>query len=131
MLADLEVLQHRQLGKDAAILGHIAQAALRDLVRGFFLYRLSHEANTALAARHHGGNAFERGGLACAIAPHQCHDLAAPHVQRYLMQDMGRAIPGVEVLDFKQFLALALIYQALIAMHLIHCCFSRTRPVPR
>ena len=61
--------------------------------------RLIAEGAPAVDQAH---QALERGGLAGAVTPHQRHDLAAPHLERDVEQDLRRAIPGAKAAGLEQ-----------------------------
>ncbi len=97
-----EVLLDVEAREDSALLGAEGEAEARDAVRGQGHELVPVEADRALSPRHHAHDGFERGGLAGAVAPEQCHHLPRPHLEADAVQDVRLAIPGVEVPDLEQ-----------------------------
>ena len=58
--------------------------------------------NCTPAPRHHAHEGLERGRFAGAVAAHEGHHLTTPHLQRYVKQNLRRAVPGVEALHLQQ-----------------------------
>ena len=73
-----------------------ARASERGVVRVAFGEVPAHELDAALALGQHAHQRLERGGLARAIAAHQRHHLAAAHLQVHVVQDLRRAVPGLQ-----------------------------------
>jgi hypothetical protein len=95
--ADLEILHHRQLGEDAAVFRHVAQAKARDLVRRQMVDARTFEGDLALARWHQPHDRLERRRLAGAVAAEQRHDLAGAGFQRNAVENMSAAVVGVEI----------------------------------
>src|SRR5205085_6524742 len=96
LLPQHEVLVHRELGEDVAVLRHVADAQVGDLVglaAGDVLALPAHLA----AAFHHAHDGLGGGGAAGAVASQQGDDLALAHVELDAVQDMALAVPGVQV----------------------------------
>src|SRR5262249_38729158 len=102
--ADHEVFGHRQLRKDAGILGRIADAALGALVRREVGGVLSAEANLTRTQWEEAGDALDDGGAPGAVAPDQRDDLTVVDAQRYAAQDVRRSAKGIYGLDLEQHL---------------------------
>src|SRR5262249_53076450 len=99
LAADLEILLDRQLGEDAPLLGHIAEAAPRDLMgrRTRDVLALEHDlANTLF---NEADDRTEGRRLAGAVAPEQRNHLAAIDLEADIEQDVRRAVMAVEVGD--------------------------------
>src|SRR6185369_12786791 len=100
LASQLQVLAHREVGKDRAVLGNIAHSALRDLI-----WRKSRNALAAkahLARRRdlshdglHGRRAPD------AIPAEQAHDLPLAHVQAHAVQHVALAVESVQAADLK------------------------------
>ena len=60
------------------------------------------EQDRAGARRHHAHQAFQRRGLAGAVAAEQRYDLVLLDPQRDVEQDVGIAVIAVEARDFEQ-----------------------------
>src|SRR5262249_13006037 len=102
--ADHEVLGHRQLRKDAGVLGRIADAASGPLVRREFVSVLCAEANLTRAHREEAGDALDDGGAPGAVAPDQRDDFIVVDAQRYAAQDVRGPAKGIYGLDLEQHL---------------------------
>ena len=56
----------------------------------------------ATAPRHHAHEGLERGRFTGAVAAHEGDHLTTPHLQRYIKQNLRRAVPGFEALHLQQ-----------------------------
>jgi len=82
--AEQQVLAHREVGEDAAVLRHQRQARLDDGVRGHV--REIDAAEPDLRTRHvcdHAAQRLEAGGFAGAVGAQHDHDLARPDAERH------------------------------------------------
>src|SRR5205814_1562268 len=71
--ADLQIFLHRQVGKEAAVLGRVADAEPRSPVRRHRADVLALEGDLAGAQRQQADDAVDGGGLAGAVASDQDH----------------------------------------------------------
>src|SRR5437867_3412190 len=100
LLAEQQVLVHRELGKDVAVLRHVADAAVRDLVSLLAQQLLASPLDRALRLdQAHDG--LYRGRAAGAVAPEQRNDLAGLHFEVHAMQHMALAVEGVDVVELQ------------------------------
>ena len=102
LAAHLEVLHHREVGEHAPVLGHEAQAQARRMVRLGLRDVVAQEADRAAPLGQHAHQRLERGGLAGAVAAHERHHLAAPHLQVDVVEDLRGAVPGAQGLGFEE-----------------------------
>ena len=98
---DLDVLRHRQIGKDAALLRREPQPEPRDLVSAPLVERHVVEADATAPGAMVAHDGAECRGLPRAIASHQAHHLALPHLQRHAAKDVARLDEDVDVLDIE------------------------------
>ena len=99
--ADLEVLRHRQVGEQPAVLGRVPDAQPRPPVRRQRADFLALESDLARAQRQEPDDAVDGGGLAGAVAAHQHHRFLLAHRQRNLAQDLRPPAERVDGLDLK------------------------------
>jgi hypothetical protein len=93
----LEVFAHRQQREDHAPLRHVADAHLRQPVRGQDRQVLTIEAERAARARMVAGNGLHQRGLADAVGAHHAGDFPALGAQRDPVQDLAAAVVQGEV----------------------------------
>src|SRR5207253_4759508 len=93
---DVEVLEDAQLGEDAPVFRHPAQAEARDLEGLQPQELLAGEAHAAGAAPNEAHDRLHGGRLAGAVAAHERDYFAARHVERNVEQDLRRAVPRTE-----------------------------------
>src|SRR5262249_17800633 len=105
LAADVEILPHGQVGKDAAILRHEAEPAARDLERPQPRNVFAEKAHRAAALRDESHQRLDRGRLAGALAPHQRDDFTAAYMERRREQNLRGAIPRLESIDFEHWCA--------------------------
>src|SRR3954454_23567610 len=101
LAADVEFFQHGEIGKDAPVLGHEAEAPARDLARlelGDILAEKTDGSGTLGGQSH---QRLERRRLAGAVAAHERDHLAVADVKRRLEQDLRGAIPRLEPFDLE------------------------------
>jgi len=60
---------------------------------------LAFEGDAAAAAIEQPHHRFQRRRLAGAVAADQADDLATIHLERDALQDVARAVPGVQIVD--------------------------------
>src|SRR5258707_5366632 len=99
--ADVEILQHRQVGKNAPALRDIANALARN-----FMGRAARKIDAVkfdrpAAARYKTHDRAQRRRLAHAVAAEQCGALARPYLKVYALQDMELADVNVDVSEAK------------------------------
>jgi hypothetical protein len=87
--ADHQVLVDRKFREHAAVLGRIADAAPRALVRRQPGQVLVVEGDLARAEWQEAHDAFDRRGLAGAVAADQAHHLLLADAERHAVQDVG------------------------------------------
>src|SRR5690606_3522184 len=92
-----EVLANRQVRKDAAALGHVADPAARDLVGPRVREIATAHQYPARALPDMAEQAADQGRLAHAVAPEQADGAAALDAHVDAVQHMAAAIPGVDV----------------------------------
>src|SRR5262249_48205836 len=93
--ANLEVFLYRQLGKDSAVLGRVAEAESRPLVRGKRADVLSPKSDLAGTQGQESDDAVDRGRLPRAIAADETDRFPLPDGKRQLSEDVGPAAKGV------------------------------------
>ncbi len=98
---DLDVLGHRQVGKDAALLRREPQPQPRDLVGAPLVERHVVEADAAAPGAMVAHDGPERRGLARAVPPDEADHLALTHLERHVPQDVARLDEDVDLLDSK------------------------------
>src|SRR4051812_38987410 len=99
LAADLEVFIHREVGEDAPLLRHIAEAAACDRMGRLIRYILAFEHDTSGTLPDQTDDGTKGGGFAGAIAPEQRDHLALADFKADIEQDMRRAVIAVEPLD--------------------------------
>ena len=92
-----------RLAIDAALLGTVADAQVRDIVRRKAdpLSPVDHDRAGAPSRQPEDG--FQRRGAPGAVAPQQRHQLAAVHREIDAVQDMGLPVEGVQARDPQEF----------------------------
>src|SRR5439155_20511218 len=99
--ADIEVLAHAEVGENAAIFRHPAQAEPRDL-EGLKAQELrAVEAHATGAAPDETHDRLHGGALAGAVAAHECDHFASADVERDVEQDLCGAVPRTELVGFE------------------------------
>src|SRR5207253_9251306 len=93
------VLVARQIGKDAGVLGRVADAEPRALVRGQRGDVAAAEADPPRARRQEPDDGVDRGGVPRAVAPHETHRLAFAHGERDAAEELRWAAMRVDTLD--------------------------------
>src|SRR3954454_12313374 len=101
LAADVEIFQHGEIGKDAPVLRHEAEAPSRDLERLELRDILAEEADGSGALGDQPHQRLERRRLAGAVAAHERDHLAVADVKRRLEQDLRGAIPRLEACDLE------------------------------
>ena len=94
LATDLQVLEHGEIGEDAPVLGYPAESETVDPVRIQTAQFLTFQPDRAGHPLHEAHDGADRGGLARTVAAHEGHDLAAPHRERHVEEDLreiGRA----------------------------------------
>src|SRR5262249_38719441 len=93
---ELQVLPHRQRGEDLAILRHVADAGVGNLIGAQPGDALALEQDLAdgLDEPH---DRLARGRTADAVPAEQAHDLAGLHLEVHALEDVTLAVEGVEV----------------------------------
>ena len=86
---DVKILLDGEVRKDIAALRHVADAAAGAGVRWQLVDALAVEDDRAGADGEHAGDGFQRGGLAHAVAAHECNDLAGVNFKGHAAQDAG------------------------------------------
>ena len=100
--AHLEVLADGESGEDLAPLRRLSQTHPDDIVCGNADEIAAVELDLPRAGLHDARDAHERRRFARAVGADQRHDLAALHRERDSMQDVDRAVAGLEILDLEQ-----------------------------
>src|SRR3989441_5098301 len=98
---DLEVLLDGEIGKDAAILGRVADAHARPLVGRTPRDLLALEAHDAAARWQEPHDRIDGGRLAGAVATHETDRLAGADGQRDRSEDLGGAAIGLDPLQLE------------------------------
>src|SRR3954449_243254 len=99
LAADVEIFQHSEIGKDAPVLGHEAEAPARDLERLELRDILAEKADGSGALGDQPHQRLEGCRLAGAVTAHERHHFAVADVKRRLEQDLRGAIPRLEASD--------------------------------
>src|SRR6218665_1841736 len=129
LLADLEVLHHREVGEHAPVFGHEAQAQARRVVRLPLGNVVAQEAHGAAAPAQHADERLARGGFCGAVAAHERDDFAAPHFEVDVVEDLRGAVPGAQGLGFqKRFVRAHAVTPNAAAFSAI---FSKVLPLPK
>jgi hypothetical protein len=97
--AGAPILHHREQAEDAAILRHVADAALGELVRGESRDGPALKRDRALPWPHQAHDGLQRRALADAVASQQAHDLTLADGKRDPVQDVTLAVVGVDAVD--------------------------------
>ena len=98
--AKRQILSHGEPGEDVAMLGHIAEPEMRDLVTRQPGDVAALEQNGSLR-RHLAHDRLDRRGTADAVAAEQAHNLAGIDMHIDALQDVALAVEGVQILDFQ------------------------------
>jgi hypothetical protein len=85
------VLAHAELPEDAHVLGHVGDAALRDIGRGQLRDVLLGERDAAGRGLPQAHDRAQRGGLARAVSAEQQRGLAGRDLEVHAVQDVIRA----------------------------------------
>ena len=99
LAADFEIFVDREIGEDAPLFRHIAEAAADDRMGRLIRDVLALEHDAAAALRDQPDDGAKGGGLAGAVAPEQCDHLALADLERDVEQDVGGAVMAVEILN--------------------------------
>ncbi len=94
---DIEILQHGEIGKDAASLRHVADALARHLVRGAAREVGAVELDGAAAAPHQPHDGAQRRRLADAVASEQRGAFAGADLELHALEDVQLADMDVDV----------------------------------
>ena len=95
---DAEVLLHRQLEEQAAILGHMGEATARHKVGATAFDGLPDHLDVTVQDRDQGRRREERGRLPCAVGPEEHDHFAFVHVQVHSAHD-GDAVVATRHVD--------------------------------
>src|SRR6266850_2471104 len=98
---DHQVLAHRQIRKNPAILRRIADATFRPLVRREPRHVLVIKQDLSGPDGEKSHDALDRGGLARSVAPDEAHHFLLVDAQRHAAEDVGRAAVGVDRIDLE------------------------------
>src|SRR6266540_3942534 len=98
---DAEILQHRQVGKDAAPLRDVADASARDLVRLAAREVKAVELDLARASLRQTHDRAQRCGFADAVAPEQRRALAHLYLQSHALEDVKFSDMDMDVVEPK------------------------------
>ena len=90
-----EVLLYRELGEDAAVLGHVGEAAAHDVEGRQPRQALPAEADLTAAARHHADQRPESRRFAGSVAAHKGHHLSGFDLEMDAEQDLSLPVPGL------------------------------------
>src|SRR4029079_12960550 len=101
LAADVEIFQPGEIGKDAPVLGHEAEAPTRDLERLELRDFLAEKADGSGPRGDQSHQLLERRRLAGAVAAHERDHLAVADVKRRLEQDLRGAITRLGALDLE------------------------------
>ena len=100
--AELEVVVHRQVGEDAAVLRHQRQPGLDHPVRRQrSQVDLTEGDARARQMRDHAAHGLEAGRLAGAVGPQHDDDLALAHAQRHAVDGQVLAVADGKLLNLK------------------------------
>ena len=91
-----QVFVNTQVAKNTAAFRHISHALIGDSKRCFSLYGVTLKNDGAAARFDQAGDAFQEGGLAHAIAPHEAHGLSPLNLEVQVAQHMAGTVIGVE-----------------------------------
>jgi hypothetical protein len=95
---DIEILPHRELGEDAPVFRHEADAEPTDAVRAHMGDVAALPHHTSAAGRREAHDRAHGRGLAHAIAPDQGDAFAGVYLQRDAEQHLAQAIGSVDAL---------------------------------
>ena len=121
LAADIQILEHGQIGEDAPVLRHETKPPARDLEWLEMGDVLAQEAHGAAALRDQGHQGFEGRRFAGAVAAHERDHFAAADLERRLEQNLRSAVPRREPLHLEHGRAHARPW----------ACGANVRPVPR
>src|SRR5690606_23334199 len=94
--ADVEVLEHRELGEDATVLGHVAEPGTVDAERLQPVDALAGKHDLAAAAREQAHDRLHRRALARPVAAHQRDHLAVADLEVDAEQHLRAAVPRLQ-----------------------------------
>ena len=100
--AHLQVLHDGQRSEQRPLLGHVHQPTADDPVRAHAVDALAVEDDPPAGDRQHAGDGAQRGRLPGAVRADQRHDLAVPHLQVDLVQDLQPAVAGRDAVKPQQ-----------------------------
>src|SRR5437667_321686 len=100
-LRDLEVLFDGEIVEDSAILGRVADAKTRSLVRGESRDVPASERHAARAQREQAHDAVDGGRLAGAVAADEADRFPFAHPQRHGSENLRLTTEGVDALQLK------------------------------
>jgi hypothetical protein len=122
LAADVKILQHGEVGEDAAILRREAEAEPGDAERLEPGNVDAGKAHPAAPRRHQSHDGPHGGGFAGAVAAHQRHHLAAADLEIQIVENARRSIPGAEIFHREHRRA---VHEA------APCCSAKVFPVPK
>src|SRR5262245_7383459 len=99
--ADHQVLAYGQLRENSAVFRRKSDAALGPFMRGKFRQIFVVEKDLAGPERKKSYDAFDRGGLACAITSDQAHHFLLLDAQGDAVQDMSGSAVSIDRLEFE------------------------------
>jgi hypothetical protein len=97
-----QILQHREVGEHAPLLGNPRDPAPGDLVGAERGHVVAAQAHAALPGPRDPHDRAERRGLAGAVAADEGDHLALADRQRHALQNVRLAVVGVDLLDGEQ-----------------------------
>ena len=101
LLCELQILHHRQVGEDAAILGDESDASPGDDVRRLAGEIFAAEEDPPAPWRSQAHDREDGRRLAGAVPPEEAHDLAGIERQRDAEERLEDAVEGVDRLDLE------------------------------
>src|SRR5262245_2694357 len=93
----LEVLHHREIGEDAAVLGHVAEPQARDAPHRKTVYAPAVEDDLAASRSHPPDDALQRRRLPRAVPAEEHRHLARPDFEGDVAEHLRTAVAGAEV----------------------------------
>src|SRR5262249_32492517 len=105
-----EVLAHREVWENAAVLRHVADPQSGHTVRGQPAHIVAAQPDVAGARRWQPDYAFEGRRLAGAVSPEQTHDLALGDFEGEIDEDVAVSVKRVDVGDLEERHQWALVY---------------------
>ncbi len=100
--AHREIFVHGQVGENHAALGHMAESAGDDPVRGQGGDVLAEKLDPAAFRAKQSGDGLKRGGLARAVAADERDDLALIDLDRDALDRLDLSVVDVDVLDLEK-----------------------------